>query len=289
MSIGRLNSSEIAFRIFAYVVVGIFALLAMYPIVYAFSASISGRLAIEFGEVVLLPKDVQLTVYKFLLDDKAFWLSYVNTLFYTFFGTLWSMFVSVCGAYALSKVKLLFRRQFNLFIVFTMWFSAGIIPTYLNYYNLGVDNRWGFVFAFGVQAFNIILLRSYFQTIPSEIEEAATIDGANEFQVLYRIYVPMSNAAIITVTLFYATSRWNGYFWANLLLRDVADSPLQVVMRRMLEVYTEFADNAPVELPFATDSYMFAILVCSIIPVLVIYPFIQKYFARGTNLGGIKG
>ena len=289
MNLKRLNSSEVSFKIFAYLITGVFGLMALYPIVYAFSASISGRMAIMFGEVVLLPRDVNFMVYQFLLDDKAFWLSYINTLFYTLFGTAWSMLVSICGAYALSKKKLLFRRHANLFIVFTMWFSAGIVPTFLNYHNLGVDNRWGFVFAFGVQAFNIILLRSYFETIPAEINEAATIDGANEFQVLFKIYVPMSVAAVLTVTLFYATSRWNGFFWANLLLRDEADAPLQVVMRRMIEFYTQFADTSPEELPFAPDSYMFAILVCSIIPVLVIYPFIQKYFARGSNLGGIKG
>jgi len=289
MSFKRLGSSEITFKFFAYIFTGVFSLLALYPVVYAFSASISGKMAYEFGEVVLFPKDINVEVYKFLLNNKTFWLSYVNTLFYTVFGTAWSMFISACGAYALSKKKLLFRRHFNLFIVFTMWFSAGMIPTYLNYYNMGVNNRWGFVFAFGVQAFNIILLRSYFETIPAEIDEAATIDGANDFQVFRKIYLPMSTAAVITVSLFYATNRWNGYFWANLLLREEADAPLQVTMRRLIEYYSQFADNSPLELPFATDSYMFAILVCSIIPVLIIYPFIQKYFARGTNLGGVKG
>jgi len=286
---GRLNKSELTFKLIAYGIVALFSLAALYPIVYAFSASVSGKMAYEFGDVVLFPRDVTFAVYGFLVSNKTFWLSYVNTLFYTVFGTAWSMLVSICGAYALSKKKLLFRRQFNLLIVFTMWFSAGIIPTYLNYYNMGVNNRWGFIFAFGIQAFNIILLRSYFETIPAEIDEAATIDGAHEFQVLYKIYIPMSTASIITVALFYATSRWNGYFWANLLLREEADAPLQVTMRRMIEYYSQFADNSPLELPFATDSYMFAILVCSIIPVLIIYPFIQKYFARGTNLGGVKG
>ncbi|GHV37005.1 sugar ABC transporter permease [Spirochaetia bacterium] len=289
MKLERLNSSEVGFKIGAYILTGIFSLGALYPVVYAFSASVSGKMAYEFGEVVLFPKDVNFTVYAYLLNNKGFWLSYINTLFYTLFGTAWSMLISTAGAYALSKKKLLFRRQFNLFIVFTMWFSAGMIPTYLNYYNMGVNNRWGFVFAFGIQAFNIILLRSYFETIPAEIDEAATIDGANEFQVFAKIYLPMSTASIITVALFYATNRWNGYFWANLLLWDEADAPLQVTMRRMIEYYSQFADNSPLELPFATDSYMFAILVCSIVPVLIIYPFIQKYFARGTNLGGVKG
>ena len=285
----RLSKSERVFKIVAYGFTAFFSLAALYPIVYAFSASVSGKMAYEFGDVVLFPKDTTFVVYSYLLNDKTFWLSYVNTLFYTVFGTTWSMFISICGAYALAKKRLLFRRQFNLFIVFTMWFSAGMIPTYLNYYNMGVNNRWGFVFAFGVQAFNIILLRSYFETVPAEINEAATIDGANEFQVLYKIYIPMSMASIITVSLFYATNRWNGYFWANLLLREEADAPLQVTMRRMIDYYSQFADNSPLDLPFATDSYMFAILVCSIIPVLVLYPFIQKYFARGTNLGGVKG
>jgi putative aldouronate transport system permease protein len=289
MKTGRLNASEMVFKFFAYYITGIFALIALYPVVHALSASISGKMAYEFGDVTLFPKDVNFEVYKYLVSNKTFWLSYINTLFYTVFGTAWSMIISASGAYALSKKKLLFRRQFNLFIVFTMWFSAGMIPTYLNYYQMGVNNRWGFVFAFGIQAFNIILLRSYFETIPAEIDEAATIDGADEFQVFFKIYIPMSNASIITVALFYATTRWNGYFWANLLLRDEADAPLQVAMRRLIEYYSQFADNSPLELPFATDSYMFAILVCSMVPVLVIYPFIQKYFARGTNLGGIKG
>ncbi|MDR2702470.1 MAG: carbohydrate ABC transporter permease [Spirochaetaceae bacterium] len=289
MKVKRLDSGGVAFKIIAYSVTGIFSLLALYPVVYAFSASISGKMAYEFGDVVLFPKDVNFAVYNYLFNNKTFWLSYINTLFYTVFGTAWSMIISSCGAYALAKTKLLFRRQFNLFIVFTMWFSAGMIPTYLNYYNMGVNNRWGFVFAFGIQAFNIILLRSYFETIPAEVSEAAMIDGANEFQVFFKIYVPMSTAPIITVSLFYATNRWNGYFWANLLLRDEADAPLQVAMRRLIEYYSQFADNSPLELPFATDSYMFAILVCSIIPVLIIYPFIQKYFARGTSLGGVKG
>ncbi|MDR1788269.1 MAG: carbohydrate ABC transporter permease [Treponema sp.] len=285
----RLTRGDLAFKGAAYTVTGLFALAALYPVVYAFSASISGKLAYEFGEVTLFPKDVNFSVYGYLLNNKAFWLSYINTLFYTLFGTAWSMLISACGAYALSKTKLISRRGFNLFIVFTMWFSAGMIPTYLNYYSMGVNNRWGFVFAFGVQAFNIILLRSYFETVPREIDEAAVIDGANDFQVFSRIYLPMSQAALITVALFYATNRWNGYFWANLLVSNNTDAPLQVTMRRLIEEYSRFADSSPVELPFAIDSYMFAILVCSIIPVMIIYPFIQKYFARGTNLGGVKG
>jgi len=285
----RLNRSETIFKILAYVLIGTFAILALYPVVYAVSASISGKVAYEAGEVVLLPKNINFQVYKLIYNDKGFWISYVNTLFYTVYGTAWSMFVSTIGAYALAKRRLIFRRQFNFMIVFTMWFNAGMIPTYLNYVNMGVNNRWGIIFAFGIQAYNIILLRNYFEGVPKEIEEAARIDGVNEFQLLTQIYVPMSKAAMATVTLFYATGRWNGYFWSRMLLTNPMELPLQVYMRIMVENYQSMFDDMPIDLPYAADSYVYAILVCSIIPVLVIYPHIQKYFAKGVNLGGVKG
>jgi putative aldouronate transport system permease protein len=285
----RLNKSEIIFKFLAYTFIGIFSLMALYPVVYAFSASISGKIPYEAGDVVLFPKKVNFQVYKLIYNDKSFWISYINTLFYTVFGTAWSMFLSATGAYALSKKRLIFRRKFNLFIVFTMWFSAGMIPTYLNYVNMGVANRWGIIFAFGVQAYNIILLRNYFEGVPKEIEEAAIIDGANEFQIFGRVYLPMAKAALATVTLFYATSRWNGYFWASILLTDSKEQPLQVYMRTKVDSFQKMFDNMPIDLPYAADSYVYAIIVCSIIPVLIIYPYIQKYFAKGVNLGGVKG
>ncbi len=285
----RLNRSEIIFKIVAYILIGIFALITLYPFIYAFSASISGKVAYESGKVILLPKDVNFQVYSLIYNDKAFWISYINTLFYTIFGTAWSMFISVMGAYALAKNRLLYRRQFNFIVVFTMWFSAGIIPTYLNYVNMGVNNRWGIIFAFGIQAYNIILLRNYFEGIPKEIEEAAKVDGANEFQMLTKIYIPMSKAALATVALLYATSRWNGYFWARILLTKPVELPLQVYMRILVENYQAMFDDLGDFLSYAADSYVYAILVCSIIPILIIYPYIQKYFAKGTNIGGVKG
>ncbi len=285
----RLNRSELVFKILSYVLIGAFAIMALYPVVYAFSASISGKLAYEAGEVILLPKNVNFQVYKLIYENKGFWIAYTNTLFYTVYGTAWSMFISIIGSYALSKRRLLFRRQFNFLIVFTMWFSAGMIPTYLNYVNMGVANRWGIIFAFGIQAYNIILLRNYFEGVPKEIEEAARIDGVNEFQLISWIYIPMSKAAVATVTLFYATGRWNGYFWSRLLLTDPMELPLQVYMRILVENYQQMFDDMPVDLPYAADAYIYAILMCSIIPVLVIYPYIQKYFAKGVNLGGVKG
>lgn len=285
----RLDKSEKIFKVFAYTMVIIFALMALYPVLYAFSVSISGKVAYESGEIVLLPKDVTFQAYDMVLHNKGFWIAYTNTLFYTVLGTAWSMAISLTGAYALQKTKLIFRRQWNFLLVFTMWFSAGMIPLYLNYKSMGVDNRWGMVVAFGVQAYNIILLRNYFSSIPKEMEEAAIVDGANEFQLFSKVYIPMSTASIATVTLFYAISRWNGYYWARMLLANPYEQPLQVYLRQLIENYQKLYDESPVNLSYSADSLAYAIIVCSIVPVLVIYPYIQKYFAKGVNMGGVKG
>ena len=283
-----LSRSERTFRIFALLLVGGFSLMAFYPVVYAFSASISGKLAYETGRVILTPIDTTFEVYELIYLDKGLWISFTNTLFYTIFGTAWSLFITITGAYALGKRHLLFRRTLNFLVVFTMWFSAGMVPLFLNYIELGVDNRWGIIIAFGVQAFNIILMRSFFEAIPNEIEEAARIDGATEFQMLLNIYVPMSKAAIATIALFYGTSRWNGYFWERMLLQNPSELPLQVYMRILIENYRALFDDLPPDLAYSADSYIFAVLIVSIIPVLIVYPYISRYFAKGVNLGGVK-
>lgn len=287
----RLSKSEISFKIFSYTVVTIFSIIALYPLVYAFSASISGKFAFESGSVMLFPKDIQFDTYIKLYKDNGFWVAYTNTIFYTVFGTVWSMIISSIGAYALSKRKLLFRKQFNFIIVFTMWFTAGVVPVYLNYKKMfdlfNLSDRWGMIFAFGATAYNLILLRSYFESVPSEIEEAAIIDGANELQLFTKIYVPMSKAAIATVTLFYAIARWNGYFWNMMLVENTIDIPLQVYMKSLTANFEQTIDSISSAI-FAPQSYVYAILICSIIPILIIYPYITKYFAKGVTVGGVK-
>lgn len=288
MNFERLSKSEIVVKIIAYTLITIFTLIAFYPIFYSLSVSISGKAAYETGQIVLLPKQVQFEAYRRVIADNKFWISYANTLYYTIFGTIWSMIISLTGAYALAKRRLFGRRVWNFLLVFTMWFSAGLVPKYLNYTALGVDNRVGIVLAFGIQAFNIILLRNAFESVPSEIEEAAIIDGANEFQLFKSIYLPMSTAAVATVTLFYAIGRWNGYYWSMMLIKSADAQPLQVILRQKIDEFQSL-DQGLVDYPYALDSLLYAIIVCSIIPILVIYPYIQKYFARGVNLGGVKG
>ena len=225
-----------------------------------------------------------------------FWNSYSNTRFLTVYGTLWALGVAILGAYALSKKRLLFRKVFNFYLVFTMWFSAGIVPQYLNYLatkkvfnSVGImDDKWLVVIAMGMAAMNIILLRNAFENVPSEIEEAAIVDGATEFGVLSKVFIPMSKSTIATVALFFAISRWNGYFWARQMISNSHEHPLQVFIRLTLEDFTNSETMAGWNESYASDSVIYALIVCSIVPILIIYPFIQKYFAKGTNAGGVK-
>lgn len=292
----KLEVSELIFKIVSYVFLTIFAVCCLYPFLYAVSAAVSGREAVEYGQIILLPKDVQFDAFLEMFNNNMFWNSYTNTLFLTFYGTLWAMGVAILGGYALSKKRLLFRKGFNFYLVFTMWFSAGLVPQYLNYLDtqevfkeFGItDDKWLVVIAMGMAAMNIILLRNAFEGVPSEIEEAAIVDGATEMQVLTRVYIPMSQSTIATVALFFAISRWNGYFWARQMISNMNEHPLQVFIRLKLEEFQDPDAMTGWSKPYASDSVIFALIVCSIIPVLIIYPFIQKYFAKGVNMGGVK-
>ena len=293
----KLEISELIFKIVSYTLLTMFALCCLYPFVYVISASISGRTAVDYGQIILFPKDIQFDAFSRMFNDNMFWNSYSNTLFLTFYGTVWALFVAILGAYALSKKRLLFRRVLNFFLVFTMWFSAGIIPQYLNYLDTKevfnnvfhiYDDKWLVVIAMGMAAMNIILLRNAFEGVPSDIEEAAIVDGASEFQILSKVYIPMSKSTIATVALFFAISRWNGYFWARQMISNSNEHPLQVFIRLKLEEYTDPEAMAGWNEIYSSDSVIYALIVCSIVPILIIYPFIQKYFAKGVNMGGVK-
>ena len=309
--------SELIFKIIAYVFLIVFSLICIYPLIYALSAAFSSKDAIESSKVVLWPVlggkgsyyfGFSIEAFKYVAVEKGnlFWVSYANTLFMCGVGTVWCMVYTILGAYALSKKRLLGRKGFNFFLVFTMWFSAGIIPQAINYGNTGnffasvigksyndIDLKWLVIIAMGMNATNLILLRNSFEGVPSEIEEAARIDGATEMQVLFNVYIPMSKATIATVALFFGISRWNGYFWAAKVMPDQKYSwPVQVFIRDFIEKETELLGPLPEGLTFNRDfselSVVYAMVICGVIPILLIYPFIQKYFAKGVNMGGVK-
>lgn len=273
------------------ILVGVFAISTLYPFIYIAAISFSSGFAARAGTVVLTPVDTTLAAYAHILSAPEFWISYKNTFIYTFGGTAVSLLIIIPGAYALSRPQLLGRRFWNLMVAFTMWFNAGMIPFWLNMRDLGLlDSYFGIIIGFAVNAFNIILLRNFFESIPRSFEEAARMDGANEFQVLWKVFVPLSKPAIATIALFCIVARWNGFFWAMVLLTDEGKIPLQVYLRQTIEALSddEQFSGTLLTAPYSVETVTAAIIVCSIIPVLIFYPFIQKYFNKGILLGGVK-
>lgn len=305
----KMEVSELIFKIIAYVLLIIFAALCIYPLLYALGSMFSSYDAVTNGDVILWPVGLQGDAFMYVAKNSTFWINYSNTLFVTFVGTIWCLVYSILGAYALSKKRLMGRHGFNFFLVFTMWFAAGVVPTYLNYQETGeffaslvgqdsmygIDLKWLIVIAMGMNATNIVLLRNSFEGVPSEIEEAARIDGATELQILTKVYIPMSKATIATVALFFGISRWNGYFWAYKVLGTSQSYswPVQVLMRDFIERNTALAGTFEIDQADFTDqgeatAIVYSMVIFAMIPILVIYPFIQKYFAKGVNMGGVK-
>lgn len=312
----KMEVSELIFKIIAYVLLILFAIMCIYPLIYALAAAFSDKAAMNAGSVIILPMvgdkvGVTIEAFKAAFMESQFWVNYANTLFMAFIGTIWCLFYTILGAYALSKKRLMGRHGFNFFLVFTMWFSAGVVATALNYTHTSdvfagivgstaqeIDLKWVVIIAMGMNATNLILLRNAFEGVPSEIEEAARIDGATELQILTNVYIPMSKATIATVALFFGISRWNGYFWAQKVIGDQQSYswPVQVYIRDYINRFTTLtgeplndADADRVNaLDYSTTAVVYAMVVLAVIPILVIYPFIQKYFAKGVNMGGVK-
>ena len=281
-------------RLFGYVNAGLVLLAVvatLYPFLYIFAASLSSGFAVTAGRVWLWPVELTAAAYKQVLGDAKFWMAYANTLFYAVFGTALSLALIVPGAYALSRPRLKGRRVLNFLVAFTLWFHAGLIPFYLNVSKLGLlDSRFGLLVAFACTAFNVILLRNYFEALPPAYEEAARIDGADDFQLLRHVFIPLAKPAIITVGLLCLVARWNGYFWAMVLLRSEEKVPLQVYLKKTIVDLR--ADDA-MAARLANAEYSFetltaAIMVCTIAPIVAVYPYLLRYFNKGMMLGGVK-
>ena len=267
-----------------------FSFLVVYPLMYVIFASVSSGVAVEGGLVTFFPVQPTLAAYRQIFEDSIFWRSYANQIYLTTVGSTFSIIISLMGAYALSKKYMPGVRFFTLMLVFTMWFSAGMIPTYLNLQSLNLLNYAGLIFGFGLGAFAVIILRSAFISLPSELQEAAKIDGANEFQNFIFVAIPCIKPSIATVWLLYGISRWNGWFWAMIIVRVEEWIPLQVYLRTMIVIRQHIleggdfflAEHSPVTL-------IYAIIVSSIIPIFIVFPFMQKVFTRGIMEGGLKG
>lgn len=231
--------------------------------------------------------------YKLIFQNSNIITSYGNTIFYVVTSTLIGLVLNILAAYVMSRKGLLIGKPFSLFVLFTMIFNGGLIPTLVVVYNLGmIDTRWAVILPGAVTAFNIIIMRTSFQEIPSEMIEAATIDGASDFRILTQVVLPVSKAIIAVIILFYGVQHWNEWFNASIYLRDRKYFPLQLILREIVLTSTE---NSIVQDANAEDVMIYrplikyATIMVSIIPMMIIYPFVQKYFVSGVMIGAVKG
>lgn len=278
---------------------GIVLVLTLYPLIYVLSASFSDPVSVTTGKVTLLPVQPTLDGYATIFQYGPIWLGYRNTLFYTIVGTLINMAVTLPCAYALSRRDFVGRNVLSIFFAFTMFFSGGLIPTYLVVKQLKMLNTvWALLLPTAMSVWNMIIARTYFQnSIPAGLEEAATIDGCSNLKLFFQIILPLSQPIIAVLILYYAVGHWNEYFNALIYLNDQNIYPLQLILRNilLLDQMFDMMDSDPearqemMRLLQMKESMKFGIIVLSTLPVMVLYPFLQKFFVKGVMIGAIKG
>ncbi|HBG75331.1 carbohydrate ABC transporter permease [Eubacteriales bacterium mix99] len=288
----RLSIGDRIFYIIDYIFVALVAIVALYPFIFIFSASVSNSAALGRGEIWLFPKGFNTDAYEIVLEEKAVWSSYGNTIWYVVVGTTMNMVLTTFTAYPLSRKNFSGRNKVMMFIAFTMFFSGGLVPSYLLVKKLGlIDTRWAIVIPAGISTWNLIIMRTFFESIPQSLHEAATIDGCSELRIMTRIFLPLSLPVLSVMVLFYAVAHWNSYFSALVYLNDQKLYPLQMHLRKILIQYNQ--NEMLQELTQGRDvvgqSVRYATIIVSTVPILLIYPFLQKYFVKGVMVGAIKG
>ncbi|MFK4998832.1 carbohydrate ABC transporter permease [Bacillus sp. N9] len=275
---------------FNYVFLTVLGLIMLLPFLHVLAGSFSSGNAIMQGKVTIIPVDFTLLNFKAVLNDAAIWRAFGISVFVTVFGTAINLLLTSLMAYGLAKTDLKGRSFLILLVLFTMIFQAPMIPTYLVVKELGMLNTlWSIMIPNAISAFNLIIMMSFFQRIPKDLLEAARIDGCGEYRTWWKIALPMSLPAMTTVGLFYAVGHWNGYFNSLMFIRDSSLFPLQVKLRKLLVESDAEAMMQSVELTLSSiEGIKMAAIMIATIPILMIYPFIQKYFTQGAMLGSIK-
>lgn len=282
---------DIAVNLIGFIVI----LLVLYPLIFVLSASFSDPDLVLRGKVILLPKGITIKPYLVVFENQRIWRSYVNTIFYTTFGTIINITLTILAAYPLSRRDMPWRRFFALVIIFTMYFNGGLIPTYLLVRDLKMDNTiWAILIPGAISTYNMIVARTYFESnIPHELYESAMIDGCNNIRMLYNIVLPLSKAIIAVLVVFYGVARWNSYFDALIYLRNEELFPLQIILRDILLLgQTEQMGSNEVGMGDKikmAEAIKYSVIVVSSLPILMVYPFVQKYFVKGVMIGAVKG
>ena len=291
------SASRIAFEIFNVVFMIVLCAVMLYPFIFTFSASVSNSAQVAAGNVKLLPKGFNLESYKTVLGYQKVWVAYGNTIIYTVVGTAVSLALTICGAYPLSRSDFYGKGVFVFFITLTMIFSGGLIPTFLVVRGIHLYNSmWAVILPGALSTMNMIIMRTFFQGIPDALEEAATIDGCSDFQILVKIILPLSTASLMTIGMFYAVGYWNSWFPALIYLRDAEKYPLQLLLRQIVlqnQINDLISQQSGTTIEDTTkmvsETVKYAVVMVATIPILCVYPFVQKYFVKGALVGSIKG
>ena len=292
----NMGLSDKVFNAIVTTIVTIWMIIILYPLIYVVSSSFSSGDAITSGRVLLFPVDISLTGYQLVFQNKLVWSGYANTIFYTVTCTLINVVYTILVAYVLSRKDFQGRGLVTTLYLITMWFSGGMIPKYILVSSLGMTNtRWGFVLMTGMGISNMVIMRTYFQSsIPGEMLEAAKVDGCTDFRYLYQIAIPLAKPVIAVITLYYMVGNWNDYFDPLIYLRKTELQPLQLILRGILSSAkvdtSQMTDaSAAAQLANAADSMKYALIVISTVPMLILYPFVQKFFDKGVMMGSLKG
>ena len=277
-----------------YVLLTLITLAALYPIWYVVMASVSdGNALMRYSGPLVLPQGFSLSAYEVVLNNKSIYTGYANTIFYVAVGTTLNMIMTTLGAYVLSRKNFFWSSPIMMLITITMFFSGGMIPTYLLVEKLGlVDTRWALIIPGLVNAYNLIIMRTAFAGVPDALEESAKIEGANDFQIMWKIYIPVSKATLAVIVLYYAVSHWNGWFSAVLYLRTRSLYPLQILLREILiekSLDSMMGDINMEDLDMISDTIKYATVIISSLPIMLLYPFLQKYFVKGVMIGSVEG
>jgi putative aldouronate transport system permease protein len=280
------------FKVVNVIILLLVVYITLFPFLNVVAQSFSGRAQIEAGQVTLIPKGFNVLTYKTILHDKTFWTSYRNTVIYTVLATFISIVMTTMFAYVLSKKRLIGRKFFTSLAIFTMFFNGGLIPNYILIKTLGMTNTiWAMVIPGAISIFNMLIMKSFFEGMPEELEEAASIDGSTTYGTLVRIILPLSKPILATMVLFYAVGNWNSWFGAFLYLDKSNMFPVTLYLRNLLAGATSGQSagaTAADDLTQIGANIKAVTMVLTVLPILMVYPFVQKYFVSGIMLGSVK-
>lgn len=287
---GAKSKGYSVFKVVNVVIMLLIIAVTLFPVLNILAKSFSDMKNLIQNTVTIFPKGFNVDTYKTIMVDGTFWGDYKNTLIYTVLGTVINLLMTTVFAYALSVPRLKGKKFLTLFVVFTMFFNGGIIPNYMVVNGLGMLNTvWAIVVPGAVSTFNLIVMRTFFEGIPRELEEAASIDGMNTYGILARIILPLSKPIIATMVLFYAVGMWNSWFSAFLYLDNPNLAPVTLYLRNLLAGVMSATGADSDSLGTTSSSVQYVAIVLTSLPILCVYPFLQKYFVQGLTVGSVKG